>query len=224
MISRTAMRLASALPVLLLGALACGRTAVVGPRPEAAPPPCSSAGRLGQARYPIVSSLAVAGDRLYVTSHEAYLPMRYRTPGAVEQLPRCGGTAALLGPSDEDHPEGLVAGDRSVHWRARDNDATGTNQSVWLRSWPIAGGALVSRELEMQQGQVSGPVLAWGALFWLALRPPAAVLETSAEDSAAVQRHARFDLPAHVNGSGCMRQATCWCARRERLHTPSSRR
>lgn len=189
---------ACVLRVLLVAVLALTACRGVSPTP---PVPCAGAGRLGEARHPIVSGLAVLGDHLYVASHDVFIPMRYRTPGAVEQLPRCGGDATPVSPADEDNPEGIVASERWVHWRADNHDATGTSRSLLLRSWTRAGVARVTREFENRQGRLSGPVLAFGALCWLVSWAPTAELETSAEDSTAVSRYARFDLPAHVNST-----------------------
>jgi len=177
---------------------ACGRTgfnAPPAPGVPAAPAPCAAAGGvLGEAKYPVVSSLAVLGDELYVTSHEPYRPMQYRTPGAVERLSRCGGALSAIGPADEDFPDGLVASGGFVHWRARDFNAVGESRGELVRSWPREGSALVSRRLARRYTQLSGPFVSGQALFWLASHRTGSDLQSAGESSETVRAVGGFGV------------------------------
>lgn len=164
--------------------VACGRTplleaegaplpvmpgAMQAPSPaRGCPPMTEPARKLGVARFEQVSSLAVDGDDLYVTSHERFFPMKYRLPGAVERLPTCGGEATLIA-HDQDRPEGLAVGRGWVHWRAKEHDRAGggRNFANVVRSHQRLGGASIERRFDGGANQLAGPVLVASRLYWL---------------------------------------------------------
>lgn len=191
------------LRVLVLSLLGCGRTAL---GPEAVDagvvirPPvvaCAQGGAsprlLVTAAEPVISSLVVEGDDLYVASHKAFLPMLYRLRGQLERFSRCGGGAVVLS-ADEDRPGSLAVSGDWVHWRAADHDSGGTNTQGHVKSRERLGTRVIDRSLDASAA-LSAVVLERGVLRWLETTSGTVTLRASEEPREALQAETSFRTP-----------------------------
>ena len=154
---------------LTIALCSCGRTEPRQPgTPAPGPVACAPAfGNLGFARYPIVSSIVGSGDDLFVSSHERFIPMAYRTPGAVEQLSGCAPGLATSVLAGEDQPGTLQASAAWVHWITADHDAAGENLGFIVRSRSRTSAKLISRRLDPLSRTIAGPALSPDGLLWV---------------------------------------------------------
>lgn len=188
--------------LLLLLLPACGRTElavqpidaglVARPPVLACPAGEPTLRLLATAAGPVISSLGVEGNELYVASHEAFLPMRYRLRGKVEQFSRCGGPGVVLA-GDEDRPEALAVSPGWVHWRSADTDTGGSNTRWHVKSVERLGPRRVDRTFPPEPS-VSGPVVHRGVLRWLETVSGRLDVRVSEEDREA-QRTERSWAP-----------------------------